>query len=249
MSDWRFKVVCTGRNSVKWVKDCIESIYTQEEMELMDVCIVDDASTDGTAELVEHFGEKTGFDYTLQTVRKYAMYNQLWAIGVLDPQPEDVIVWVDLDDRLASDWSLTKVREVYDAKGVDLTYGTYRPEPFSKTCAMPKRYDPQTEADNDYRKADANGYGMRYNHLRTLKFKIFDQIPKDYFLDRNGNYFTTGPDTAIMLPALELAHGNYECIPDCLYIYNSENPNSEWRVVVKEVNSNHQDMLEKPRLG
>jgi hypothetical protein len=55
------------------------------------------------------------------------------------------------------------------------------------------------------------------------------------FQFEDGQWFPAGTDSAIMIPALEQAGERHDLIPEVLYQYNSENPNSDWRVHLKEI--------------
>jgi glycosyltransferase involved in cell wall biosynthesis len=99
MTAGRFMVVSCGRNKPEWLAPCFDSIAEQTDKNFQ-VCVVDDASDDGRSPAqVERYCEAMGWKYILQSKRRGAMFNQVAAIETLEPEPDDVIVIVDSDDR------------------------------------------------------------------------------------------------------------------------------------------------------
>jgi glycosyltransferase involved in cell wall biosynthesis len=211
-----------------------------------DVCVVDDNSSDRKMrDIVTEYAENWGWEYILQDERRGAMYNQVKAIERLDPDPEDVIVWVDGDDRLAHNNVLTNLRHYYRDDTV-LTFGNYDTDPPDPACPEVRDFPPETIHDLSYRKHALDGRGMFFNHLRTVKFHIFDQLCDADFKDRRGKWFTTNCDTAVMIPCLELARGKHKVIDEVLLTYTSDGEQADWRVRPKEVDKNNQEILRRP---
>lgn len=233
----KFKIIVCGRNCFPWVEGCLNSLATQTDGDF-DVCVVDDASDDGTAEIVREMCDRLNWQYVVNARRMGAMFNQVHAIRMLDEgQPDDVIVFVDMDDRLADDTVLAYLRKVYQ-RGYKVVYGQYRSEPHSRTCNPAEDYPLHVKRGNSYRK-----HGLLFNHLRTLKYEIFNQLTDADFTFSNGEWFQACCDAAIMIPALELSKGNYYFNKRILYVYNSENPTSDWRRQARVVNKVHYYIL------
>jgi hypothetical protein len=78
-----------------------------------------------------------------------------------------------------------------------------------------------------------------------MKVKVFRQLTETDFKFKDGEWYRMSGDAAVMYPALELAGDNFKFIEDVLYIYNSENPLSEWRKAPREGDRVHQDVLKR----
>lgn len=244
----RFKIVVASYNCPNEIERCLQSIDDQDHRDF-DVAIVDDCSEgDGGVfqrRIIEDYATPRGWSYTFNGVRRGAMCNQVTAIKAICDDPDDVIVFCDGDDALAHPSVLSRLNTVYAEPGVDLTYGSYKPVPPSDTCPPVRPFPADVIRDRSYR-SFAQQYGTWWNHLRTFKYKLFQQMDEDVdFKDANGNWFMTSPDTAMMTPALELAE-KHVYIPEVLYHYTSSNPISEWRVHSELINKNSDYILSLP---
>lgn len=242
-------IVC-GRDCFPWVKACLTSIASQLEGPF-DVMVVDDASEDERQpKFIAEWCEKMEWGYRLNDERLGAMANQFWAWSELgkDATDDDVFIWVDLDDRLAHH-HVIRVLRVYYRRGAWMTYGSYMPYPPSKTCPPVRPYPPSILKTGNVRDFIQKGGGLRFNHLRTVSWKILKHITEEDCKDDNGDWLMTGCDAAVMIPAIELAGQHCMMITDRLYVYNSGNPASDWRVDASQVNADHAVILAKtPKL-
>lgn len=228
---------------MKWIKGTLDSI-SEQDYDHYTVCVVDDASTDeGQADFIEAYCKSQGWEYILREKHVGAMGNQVAAINRICLYDDDVIVIVDGDDRLASNDVLSYLSHVYSKGTVDMTYGSYIPDPPSPTCPMPRAYPQEVVAAGNYR-TWTRKHGIIFNHLRTFKYGLFKQMNEDVdFKWPDGKWFEACADTAIMIPALELSGGRHRYISKKLYIYNSENPISDWRKRADTINKTHEYIL------
>lgn len=238
-----FLVVTTGRNCApEWVDECLASIAGQRDVPVRAV-VVDDASDE--PRVTEHVAarcEEYGFGFISHPEPLGAMASQWEAWHALEPGRSDVVVWVDLDDQLAHPRALRRVARAYRA-GAMLTYGSYQPVPESVTCPPVRPYPRQVVRERSFRAYALRGGGLRYNHLRTVSGEIISQLTEDDCRDREGRWFRSGPDCAVMIPALELAGARHAVLTEVLYLYRSDNPYSEWRRWPGQVNEDHRDVL------
>lgn len=240
----KFHFIVVGRNGPQWVRPCLESIAAQRTHSF-DVHVIDDASDDPEQpRLVKEICESYGWDYTLNTKRMGAMYNQFQAWNSFSPRGDDVMVWVDLDDRLAHRNVLNVLSAAY-RQGMYVTYGSYTPDPPSATCPPVREYPMAIMRAGTLREHIRHGGGLRFNHLRTVSWRVLQHITADDCKDSDGEWFQTAADAAVMIPALELAGWRYRRLEDVLYIYTSDNPLSDWRISPGQLNKDHAEILKK----
>ena len=245
----KFHFVVTTRNAAKWTERCLRSLMSQKG-QTFTINFVDDASDDGTADIAEALLENerlawpwVAYTFVPRGVRVGAPPNQCEAIRMARPDPDDVIVIVDGDDYLAHDNVLNVLAGVYADDAVEMTYGSYEPDPPSPTCPAVLPYPPEVARQRSFRE-HTRVHGCLFNHLRTFRYRLFAQIDQEKnFKWPDGTWFDFGVDFAFMMPLLELAGENYRFIPDVLLMYNSENPASDWRRSASEADRVHHYVL------
>lgn len=229
----RYVCIVTGRNTRAHLERCLASLSCQLWPNYTAV-VVDDASTDGSAELAEEVCEREGWTFIGRTERVGALRNQIDAIRASGDDPDDVLVWVDGDDRLAGPDTFQILDRHYEA-GALVTWGSYEPDPPSATCPPARPYPPKVVRRNAYREyarprqQGGQGGGICHNHLRSMARSVFNQIGESDFRDDRGELFASTPDAVVFFPALELARGAVAFVPDVLLYYTSDLPQAEWR--------------------
>src|SRR5689334_10635679 len=96
----RFVVICCFRDAADKLDACLRSLAAQQYQNFT-VCMVDDASTDDSGLIASTWANAQGWDLLTRTERQGAVRNQWDAIHQTCTSPDDVVVWVDGDDRLA----------------------------------------------------------------------------------------------------------------------------------------------------
>jgi len=140
-----------------------------------------------------------------------------------------VVVWVDGDgDQLTHSGVLNILNDWY-SRGYDLTYGSQDTYPPSPTTMQARPYPSDVVANNSYRQYSRFGGGICHNHLRTMKFKLIQQMDESDFKDSNGQWLMAAADSAFMFPGLELSRGNFAYVPDILLLYHADHELSEWK--------------------
>lgn len=206
-------VVCTW-NSSKYIKKCIESVKSQSDKNF-NVFIIDDLSTDDTLSIVKsNISDDNRFKLIVNTEKKFKLKNMDELISSFDD--EDIIIELDGDDYLYSNDTVKDIRGIYSNQEVWLTNGSFMYTNgivgFSSKC------NPNTVRKDIF----------KFSHMRTWKVFLWKAIPKEYFLDDNGDYFVSAPDVAYTFALLELAGiENYKFLPKIYYVYNSESPYNE----------------------
>jgi len=245
----RFKILMPGWNCFPYLDRSLRSVAGQRD-EAFDVCVVDDASPDPRQpEFVAEFCRQQGWLYVLNDRRRGALYNLYHAAQLLDPVPEDVIVFVDADDRLIHPHVLAQLRWYYEKYQPLITYGSYRCDPPDDNVTPALNFPDWVIDANAYRAFSARDDpdAIWFNHLRTMRFEIFNLLdPVSDFTFDDSQWFMACYDTAIMVPSFELAGGRHLMIPEALYLYTRDNPLSDCRVSTAEVEAAHKAIFARP---
>lgn len=262
----RFKIVSTGWECADWIVQTLESIERQT-VDNWDVWITYDPSEDEGGKIIADWCESHGprWNCTINSARKFATRNQCEAIANLDPQPDDVVVFLDLDgDMLAHPHVLERLGEKY-AAGALVTYGQYKPIPDKGTSTFARPYPPDVVANNSYRLHHLNFGETYFNHLRTMSGRVFHEIPTSMLKwERTGNvrlpngqlfswvageWYQGGTDYLFMICALELAGGRFHCFDEVLLLYNHANPRADNKTHPHETDACLRNFFARPPLA
>jgi hypothetical protein len=136
-------------------------------------------------------------------------------------EPESVLMAIDGDDKLFSEYSLKIVNQAYTQTGCLMTYGNHihYPTGGKSNCEL---MPPEVVQNNTFR-----DYKFVTSHLRTFKSKLWYQIRDEDLRDEGGSYYGVGWDVAFMMPMLEMSRERTLFIPNVLYMYNRFNPLSD----------------------
>ena len=249
-SDMRFHIITAMYNVEEWIGENIQCLKEQTCANFQAV-LVDDLSTDDTVKLVRAaIQDDDRFHLIVNQEKKFKTRNVVEAIEAANPDPEDVIVMVDGDDRLAHKDVLKKLESVYQQENCWMTYGSFCDSQGvrNKGC---RPYKESVIESHRFRKTKWIAY-----HLKTFKFKLWKQLNMDIFYitdsevknvllrtllklrfrtwhhwkdidakdlhDCSGKYIKRVDDKAFSYPMLEMS-GNKACfIDDVLYIFRSE---------------------------
>ena len=225
-----FKIISAGWKCAQWMEQTIFSVTTQTVHDWQ-MQIMYDGGDNGDrtlATLTEHYPQ---INYVVNDEQRFAVRNQYEGLKALNPADDDIIVFLDLDgDQLAHASVLDNLLTAYSGDTL-VTYGSYRPVPDEGTSPPAIPFPIDVVVSNSYRayvRHEPNP--CCFNHLRTMKGRVFNSIPEDQFKWDDGSWYTIGADYVFMLPALELAGGRYKCLSETLLLYNHDNPNADWRI-------------------
>jgi glycosyltransferase involved in cell wall biosynthesis len=194
------KIYMTGYNSEELIKEAIESIINQTFTEWELQIIIDPCEGSKTGQYTKEY-ESDNIRVKINTKRLGLMSNVVTAIDLLNCDDDDIIVCVDSDDKLANNDVLMKVWRAYqNNRDLAVCYGGISIEENNQIKPIPffRKYS-ISELKNVRL---SNWYGT---HLRTMKYKVYKNIPDSYKRDDNGKYFTKANDVALMVSAIELA--------------------------------------------
>lgn len=134
------------------------------------------------------------------------------------------------DDWLLDENVLNRLNLVYQDPNVWITYGRYC---HANGCAVPTdahhKYPEEIISSNTYR-----SYSKQlFTHLRTWRRELFLSIPHHY-LKKDGEFAQNAGDVFFGMALLELAGPRQHFIDDIVYVYNTDNPLSDWRITGAE---------------
>jgi len=208
------KIVSCFWNAKKYLKTYIDSLKIQNYKDFQ-VFLIDDMSEDNGSELLkELIHNDDRFKLIENTEKKFKLRNLDELISNFDD--EDIVVEVDADDFLLGNDVLNLISKIYSDKTTWLTNGSFM---FSNgTIGFSQECNPDTIRTDEF----------RFSHLRTWKSFLWKNIPKENFLDNNGDYYKSAPDVAYSFPLLELCgKKHYKFINKILYVYNEISPYNE----------------------
>lgn len=222
-------VIVPFYNCKDWIDRCLNSIAMQNDRPR--VFVIDDASTDGSSLIAEKLCAQHKFWYYRSKTNRKCPYNIWWGVKESSAKPQDVIFLLDGDDYLPHGNVVHRIKEVYDQASTWMTYGQYMSDPPDYGCTPAIPVPPWAVAARGYRAVNTTFF----NHPITFRRFLFDAIPEDAFQDENGDWFRVGYDQLLMYPLLELASPednvpHWMFLNEILYVYNSANPLSDWRV-------------------
>lgn len=228
-------VLSTFREGPKLLDRCLASICEQRGVDFAAI-VCDDRSRDHeVSEVLDKWRDRLPEGSVIRRNPKHLgpLRSQVESIRAVEMAPDDCICWVDGDDALNGPDALRLVAHVYRNPVVDCTYGSYVPDPPSKTCP-PVRQIPRDVCERGEYRAWAARHGIWFNHLRSCRRRVFDAIPDSYFV-KDGRWLRCCADTSIYTAVLELAGGRHVMIEHPLIRYTSDRPEAEWRTRAQEV--------------
>ena len=221
-----FRVVVPVYNAEEWVAKCLQSIREQTIRNFTCV-VIDDASTDDTERIAKGFCKvDPRFEYIRNESNVGALANIIRGIDVQRPNDRDVIVTVDGDDWLAHNKVLQRLAGSYRSPNTQLTYGQFL-QVSSNEPGWCREYPEEVIKNRSFRH-----HSWVASHLRTFRYRLWRQINRDHLNDpMTGHPWAMAWDVAMMVPMLEMCEeGQYEYIPEILYIYNDGNPINDHKV-------------------
>lgn len=209
-----FRVIMVGGPVRDWIIRCVDSLKSQTVTDWT-AAIVLDPCDDSADVVADHLDER--FVLRLNETRQYGLKNTADAIELLEPDPEDILVTLDLDDWLTDDKSLEVVLRAYESQpGLLMTYGSWVSHPDPN--ALTNTGHPYSEAEfNDIRHSS-----FKASHLRSFKYKLWAKIDQERsFIDPKGMYYQAATDLSFMWPMMEMAgYDRVKWIPQRIYTHN-----------------------------
>jgi glycosyltransferase involved in cell wall biosynthesis len=162
-------------------------------------------------------------DVVLMNPEHLGVVGNTWNLCHHLAEPDEIVVQLDGDDRLAHPGVLSRVAKAYVDSDAWMTYGSYAEDAESRT---PGQTDEEARGiarayDSDVHNRRA---GWRATHLKTWHAWLFRKVQRDD-LTHWGAWLDAAADHFIMLPMIEMAsaaHARY--LHEILYLKNDANP-------------------------
>ncbi len=209
-----FKIITKGWNCEKYIEKCIKSVKDQTVTN-WDMTIIIDPCYDESFNIAKKYESDKIKVYTNEK-RRFCAYNIYQAVEKSKSNDEDILVFLDADDRFAVKQTLQVVQDSYSCNpNVLITYGNFK----------------NKHELNGYSKDDFK-IGIRKillenwqaSHLKTMKYKLWKRINKDTFKKSNGKWLKYADDMAFMIAGLEMAgYTRSRFIKQKIYYYNWKN--------------------------
>ncbi len=214
-----FVIIVPSYNNKGWYKKNLDSIFAQT-YDNYRIIYIDDASTDGTARLVEEYvkahNQEDKFTLIRNTKRLQPLANRYRAIHTCPNHA--IIAELDGDDWFAHPRVLERLNAEYQNPEVWLTYGKNKQEPFSRFGIPVVQVPDEIIQKNQFREMLDCPAQLRSYYVWLFKqVKLKDLLYKD-------SYFPRATDWAVMFPMLEMAGTHSSFIGEELYIHNKFNP-------------------------
>jgi glycosyltransferase involved in cell wall biosynthesis len=216
----RFLIVSTQRNAGRDVIRCLDSVDRQRyPKDRYRHLVIDDASTDDTAKLIENWCEghpSHNVELIRRPQRLGGTHNTLEAIRQGDG--ETIVVELNGDDRLPDPGVLAFLNKVYQDPDVWMTYNTQ----LESTGVIPFQLPPPRSVRRDRSYRD---FRWATSHLHSFRRPLFDHVPEEVMIDpESGEFWKSADDVALYLYMLELAgdHAVHIWRITCVYNFHAE---------------------------
>ena len=233
-------VAVSGHNCREWSHACADSILSQKVDGYVRTVVVDDASDDGTAEDLANVPDP-GFSVIRMASRSYTTICHRAAIEALRPNPEDIIVVMDLDDELLPG-ALERILRAHK-DGAWVTYGNWKDQHGD--------VNPHVSWNGD-RLATIRDVPWFLTHAMSLRAGLYFAIPESYWTwNATGEPYEMDFDGPLMYAAVDLAGGDRVVgIAEPIYMYRRSYENSvirKWPFDLRKKEVEEQKA--KPRLA
>lgn len=214
-------LIVVGRNTRPWAATNMVGIATQEYRGPWRCTWIDDASTDGTAEVAHAYAQRSTADIKVlhNETRQGGIANLYGAVQASDDN--EIIVHWDADDFFMGCNTLATIARTYDDPACWMTYGSYLRWPsFEEGIKGP--YPAEVISHNAFRTAT-----WLCEPPRSFLAKLFKNLDVAD-LQTDGKWIETAWDFAMYMPLMELAGQHMRHITVPMYLYNESNPLSDW---------------------
>ncbi|MEM7194360.1 MAG: glycosyltransferase [Pseudomonadota bacterium] len=193
------KVVVPFRNAGEFLMASIESLQ-QQDYDNFSACFIDDCSDDGSGDLVPTDDERFVLQRNVERVGPLINRSEF----IFNCDPNDIILYLDGDDQLASDDALSYINSVYNEYGCWMTYGQFISQNGNLGWAKP--YSTPLDLDKELMYG-----GMKFpihpiTHRAGLLQRLKDHDPElECFKDEQGEWLFYASDAVLARPLFCMA--------------------------------------------
>lgn len=213
-SELHFVVIIPSYCNRRWYKKNLDSIFMQK-YENYNIIYIDDASPDGTGDLVEEYVRQRNQSHRVTVIknekRACSLANIYKAVSICDDSW--IVASCDGDDWWCSVHVLETLNKIYQATDAWVTYGNLIHVPGNEVISK-KRVPKRIIDKNSFRT-----YVWNYSGLRTYPVWLFKKIKLEDLLYED-NFISSHGDGAYFFPLLEMAGKRQFFIPDIFYVAN-----------------------------
>lgn len=153
-------VIIPVRNRVRTIEDAIRSVLNQQTSFSFNLIIIDNYSTDGTAEVIDKYTSDNRLIHLIPE-RKDLGIGGCWNVGVHHPSCGKFVVQLDSDDMYSDEHALQKMVNAFYQQNCAMVVGTYRMTDFCLNTIPPgiidhREWTPENGRNNALR---INGLG------------------------------------------------------------------------------------------
>jgi len=224
-----FVIVTMSYNNASYIEKNLLSTL-QQDYDNFRIIYIDDASTDSTGaqvkDFIKRYDDRGVVTFIQNETNQGAMSNLYHAVHSCSS--DEIVVIVDGDDFLAHPQVLSELNAYYANSDIWMTYGNFAEYP---SYAMGKERKYSDCRPINLKIQDERGirrHAFVTSHLRTFYAGLFQRVKLQDFLHQ-GDFLSIGCDVASMLPMVELAGDHAYYIDDILYLYNTGNPNCDFK--------------------
>ncbi len=227
----QIQVVVPCYNAAPWIGRCLESIARQTHRNLRCV-VIDDASTDGTSDVIRGLGLDERFVALRNATNRGPLANTHLGFATLASEGDAraVCTIVDGDDWLGRPDALAIIAGAYAADpGLLMTYGN-----LSRSTSPDEGIGREPPKDG-LRPGKFRSHTFPVLSPRTFRRELWSRIRESDLRDpETGDFWRVSGDVAFIAPLIEMAGGRVKFIPEVLYVYNQDNPLSDFRMRRRE---------------
>lgn len=211
----KFKVITPAFNCEENIRTTLYSVIGQS-YENWEMTVIDDVSTDGTANKVKEMAKAVGLEDKITVKSRDEKYGEVrnTLVEVACCDDEDVVIRLDAGDFITDLGCFELLDAIYSSHDPAVIWTGHRWKLTNTNISGP--IDPNVSFYEQ---------PWRTSHLKTFRVRDFRGLNPQNFLDDDGDYITIACDQAIFLPMLERARRRARpliFVPVCMYHYNTD---------------------------
>jgi len=239
------QILMPFRNVAPWLRKSINSIQDQTVKD-WSCYLIDDGATDGSDQIAKEISKADkrfiyccpmrleNHKWTRYRAYQLGCYQFAYRMG-RGIIPQDICVSIDGDDWLPDQFVFQRVCNAYSSPETWLTYGSYVLDSGELgRCNSPT--DPKLIRSMPH----------TASALKTWKSFLFDKIRLEDFYGPDGEPLRAAGDTMIMMAMVEMAGSHAVYMPEINYVYNKQNPESNFRIRREEQMRNYEYLRALP---